>query len=170
MTTPPEPPQGDAWQNAPRMSPEQNAPQYGSPPPPGGPPGYGGGGGYGGPPGYGGPQQRGTSNGMGIAALVLGILGILTCWFIVGGFFGLLALIFGIIGRGKAKRGDASNGGMALAGLILGILSLLIAIFIAVVLGQFANEFGNFAECMESAQTTQEQQDCEDEFNTSINN
>src|SRR5687768_11819701 len=26
VTTPPEPPQGDAWQNAPRMSPEQNQP------------------------------------------------------------------------------------------------------------------------------------------------
>lgn len=161
MTTPPEPPQGDAWQNAPRMSPEQNQPSYGAPPPPGAPPGYGGQPSYGGGGGY--PQKQ--SNGMGIAALVLGILAILTCWFIVGGFFGLLALIFGIIGRGKAKRGEASNGGMALTGIILGVISMLVAIVFLVFVGMFANELGSYAECMEAAgNDTAAQQECANDF------
>ena len=79
---------------------------------------------------------------MGIAALVFGILGILTCWWlpIVGLVIGLLALIFGIVGRGRARRGLAGNGGMALTGLLLGILSIIVNIIINLILG-----FGVFA-------------------------
>ncbi len=46
----------------------------------------------------------------------------------VGGIlFGLLAIILGVIGRGRAKRGEATNGGMALAGVILGVVGVLLA-------------------------------------------
>ncbi len=86
------------------------------------PPGYGQGSGYGEP----GAQPR---NGFGIAALVLGLLAVLLCWTIVGGIvLGILALIFGLLGRGRAKRGEATNGGMSVAGIVLGIIGLLLAI------------------------------------------
>ena len=44
-------------------------------------------------------------NGLGTAALVLGILALVTCWTVIGGVvLGVLAVIFGFIGRGRVKR------------------------------------------------------------------
>jgi uncharacterized protein DUF4190/predicted membrane protein DUF2232 len=83
-----------------------------------------------------------AKNGMGVAALVFGILAILTCWFpIVGLVLGLLALIFGIVGRGRARRGLAGNGGMALTGIVLGVLSIIVNIIATLVLGVGALAF-----------------------------
>lgn len=79
-------------------------------------------------PGYGAPPAR-PRNGFGIAALVLGLLALVLCWTIIGGILlGLLALIFGLIGRARARRGEATNGGMSVAGLVLGVLGLLLGI------------------------------------------
>ncbi|MDH6226565.1 MULTISPECIES: DUF4190 domain-containing protein [Streptomyces] len=72
------------------------------------------------------PQQ--PKNGLGTAALVLGIIGVVLAFFYVGGLLGLLALIFGIIGLGKVKKGEATNKGVALTGLILGVVSMVITI------------------------------------------
>ena len=52
---------------------------------------------------------------------------------IIGGIvLGLLALIFGLLGRGRAKRGEATNGDLSVTGIVLGIIGLLIAIGIVV--------------------------------------
>lgn len=80
--------------------------------------------GYQGYPGYPGYPQK--SNGFGVTALVLGIVGVVTCY--LGVLFGVPAVIFGALGRGKARRGEADNGSMALAGIILGSVSILISI------------------------------------------
>ena len=93
--------------------------------------------GYPGYPGYGqaGWQQT-PANGMGITAMVLGILSVcLFCLYgVVGIVLGTLALIFGILGRKRAQRGEATNGGMALAGIILGACGIVIgAVFIALI-------------------------------------
>ncbi|MGH3973922.1 MAG: DUF4190 domain-containing protein, partial [Pseudonocardiaceae bacterium] len=45
-----------------------------------------------------------------------------------GVVLGALALIFGLLGRARAKRGEATNGGMSIAGIVLGVIGLLIAI------------------------------------------
>ena len=63
------------------------------------------------------PTSMVPRNGMGTAALVLGILSFLCGWIL-----GLLAIIFGAIGIARANRGEATNKGMAVAGLILGIV------------------------------------------------
>ncbi|CAM5674134.1 hypothetical protein SALBM311S_00488 [Streptomyces alboniger] len=70
-------------------------------------------------PGYGMPPQ--PSNGMGTTGLVLGIIGVVCSvtfflWFF-GVILGILGIIFGAIGRGKANRGEATNRGAATAGL-----------------------------------------------------
>ncbi|MFF8833591.1 DUF4190 domain-containing protein [Streptomyces sp. NPDC015131] len=89
------------------------------------PPGHAGYPGYAGYAPYG--WQQAPSNGLGIAALVLGILGVvLFCLWGLGIVLGVLALIFGIIGRGKARRGEADNHGMALAGIILGSIAIVV--------------------------------------------
>ncbi len=86
------------------------------------PPGYGQGSGYGAP----GTRPR---NGFGVTALVLGLLALVLFWTIVGGIvFGILALIFGLLGRARAKRGEATNGGLSVAGMVLGIIGLLLTI------------------------------------------
>lgn len=97
------------------------------------PPGYGQGSGYGGP----GARPR---NGFGITALVLGLLALVLFWTIVGGIvFGILALIFGLLGRARAKRGQATNGGLAVAGMVLGIIGLLLAIGLVALFASLMN-------------------------------
>ncbi|MEV3993432.1 DUF4190 domain-containing protein [Streptomyces sp. NPDC049837] len=89
-------------------------------------PGYGGHAGYSpyGQPGW----QPAPANGMGITALVLGIIAVVVfCLWGLGVILGVLALIFGIIGRKKAQRGEANNHGMALAGIILGAVGIVIS-------------------------------------------
>lgn len=74
--------------------------------------------------------------------MVLGIIAVVGfCMWGLGIILGILALIFGIIGRGRAKRGEATNGGMALAGIILGSISILIsAVFLGFLIWAIANE------------------------------
>ena len=67
-------------------------------------------------------QMASPSNGMGTAGFVLGLLGILTSWFIVGGGLCLFGLIFSFDGLFKSPRG------LAIAGLILSLLGIFIAL------------------------------------------
>lgn len=70
--------------------------------------------------------QQGPKNGIGNAALWMGILGLL----IFPVVFSVLAIIFGFIGVGRAGRGEATNKGVALAGLILGFIGLPLSIIL----------------------------------------
>lgn len=77
------------------------------------------------PPPVGPPSQPIPTNGLAIAALVLGILSVVLLWTVWGGFvLGVLAIVFGAIGLSKAKDG-APNKGQATAGLVLGIVGLI---------------------------------------------
>ncbi|MFE7272602.1 DUF4190 domain-containing protein [Streptomyces sp. NPDC057623] len=113
------------------------------PPPPIGPDGpgpvpygYPGPGGYGYPPGpgaggyYGWPGMRALpSNGMGTAGLVLGIISaVVFCLWPVAIVVGVLGVIFGAIGRAKARRGEATNPGQALAGIICGAAGVVLGL------------------------------------------
>lgn len=103
-------------------------------------------------PGYGEPQAPCTSTnnvasamqsavaklpkGMAIAALVLGILSVLNCWIpavnIIAIVFGIIALVLGLIGRSRAKKGIASGKGIALGGIITGAIGIVLSIAITV--------------------------------------
>ncbi|GAA2517561.1 DUF4190 domain-containing protein [Streptomyces gobitricini] len=93
--------------------------------------------GYPGYPGYGGYGQTGwqpaPANGMGVTALVLGIVSmVFFCVWGLGVIAGILALVFGILGRKKAQRGEADNHGVALAGIILGAVGIVVSgVFLA---------------------------------------
>ncbi|WP_338057722.1 DUF4190 domain-containing protein [Streptomyces sudanensis] len=50
----------------------------------------------------------------------------------LGIVLGVLALIFGIIGRKRVQRGEANNGGMATAGIVTGTIGIVLG---AVALG-----------------------------------
>lgn len=85
---------------------------------------------------YGWPgMQPLPSNGMGTAGLVLGVLAALVfCLWPLAIVLGILGVIFGAIGRGKARRGVATNPGQALAGIICGAAGIALGIGMIVVL------------------------------------
>lgn len=84
-------------------------------------------------PGYGAPAPR--TNGLAVASLVLGIVGVLLCFFVLPS---LLAVVFGLIGINQTKNNPAQGGrGMAIAGLVLGGVGL--AIMLLLVIGNLAS-------------------------------
>ena len=153
--TPPPPPQG--------------------PPPQGPPPSYGAyPGNYPPPPlqaPYGGyaPPPTAPKNGLGLASLVIAIISLLS---VVGGVvLGFVAVVLGFMGRGRAKRGEATNGGVAIAGIILGFLSIIEAV---VVIGLFVwgfNEVGgtDYIDCINRAGNDQDAiQQCANQFTDNL--
>jgi len=82
------------------------------------------------------PNQGRPSNGMAVAALVLGIVGIITC-----GVLSILAVIFGHVSYSQIKRTGEEGKGMAVAGIVLGwipialwVLYLLVVVFFGIAL------------------------------------
>jgi uncharacterized protein DUF4190 len=73
-------------------------------------------------------------NGLGTAALVVAIIGLASCWTVLGGIgLGVVAVILGFLGRGRASRGEADNGGIATAGIGLGFLAVVVSlVFVAI--------------------------------------
>jgi hypothetical protein len=110
-------------------------------------------------------------NGMGTAALILAIIALLICWIPFVGFLGLIlgivAMILGFVGRGRAKRGEANNSGVALGGIVLGFFAVLGAIAASAIFFFIIKESGggDFIDCMNKAgQDQNAQQACADQF------
>ncbi|MEU1316508.1 DUF4190 domain-containing protein [Streptomyces tibetensis] len=143
----------------PGFTPPTGTPQYDPsgagagavPPPPVAPTGPGAPGGYGYPgypqsgytqsgytqSGYGWPgMPPAPQNGLGIAAMVLGIVSCtLFCLYgVVSLVTGILAIVFGIKGRKRAEAGVATNHGQAQAGLIMGIIGIILGITVIVLI------------------------------------
>ena len=107
-------------------------------------------------PYYGGyqPPPTGPKNGLGIAALVLAIVGLVFCWSVFGGVvLGVIAVILGIVGFGRAKRGQATNTGVAIAGVVLGALAVIVSLaFIPIWMGVFSEVGGtDYLDCVSRA-------------------
>lgn len=119
-----------------------------------------------------GPRSSGEGgayrNGMGTAALVVGVvalvLAVLLIFFPIAFVLGILAVIFGAVGMRRATRGEANNRGHAIAGLTCGALAIVLSIYLGIRLGTFvADNAGNFRQfwsCITSAPTEAEQRDC----------
>jgi hypothetical protein len=149
---PPAPPPPPYGQSAPPL---YGQPLYGQPAM--SPPAYG-------QPAYGAHPMM-MRNGLGTAALVLGIIGVVTdltvflCFF--GFILGILAIVFGAIGRARANRGEASNKKVAIWGLWLGIASLVLSIVAGIVLVHIVNAQN---ACRERATSQQEYNDCSHKY------
>ena len=97
----------------------------------------------GGPP----PPQDGVGeaprDGAGFAALLLGIIGVAVSPIPFSGLIaipcGVLALSFGLVGRGRQRLGIATNGGMATIGAGLGVIAIGIGAWWLVVLDDGLN-------------------------------
>jgi uncharacterized membrane protein YedE/YeeE len=101
-------------------------PNYGTPPPPpgGGQPPYGGP--PGGQPGYG---QEPKNSVMAVIALVLGIIGVIPCFWGCG-VFQIGAIVLGILGKKDVAESNGAKKGANLAqwGFILGIVGIVLAV------------------------------------------
>jgi len=90
-------------------------------------------------------------NGIGITALVLGIVAVIASITVIGG------ILLGFIGRSRAKKGQATNGGVALAGIITGAIGLVLSI-VLVVAGAalfFGNGGSDLVNCINNAHGNQ---------------
>lgn len=119
-----------------------------------------------------GPYTAVPRNGMGTTALVLGIVGLLTSWSVVGGLlFGLGAVACGVIGRNRVKEGLADNAVVAGAGIALGALATVLAVvFVFVVIGFYRQVgFSDYTDCMTRAgQDQNAQSTCVQDFRSRI--
>lgn len=107
-------------------------------------------------------------NGVGTAALIVGILAVLFSCTIIGGLIGgIAAVILGAVGLSRVKRAEADNRGVAISGLALGgvavLLSAAMIAFTVVMLGSMG--FGDYFSCISNAHGDQSRIDqCQAEF------
>jgi uncharacterized membrane protein YvlD (DUF360 family) len=95
-------------------------------------------------------------NGMGTAALVCGIIGLVFAIIPIVGMFlglplGILAVVFGAVGISRVRRNVANNGGSAVAGLITGILAVVLAIIAWTLIYAAANSVNDNLNHLDSA-------------------
>jgi Domain of unknown function (DUF4190) len=118
------------------------------------------------------PVRPVSGGGMATAALVFGILAVITSFTLIGGvLLGLLAVIFGVIGLRRANRGLAFGRGRAIAGILLGLLGIVVsAALIAFGLSVFNSKEGkDLQSCLKKAGTSQSQiQQCQDQFKKKV--
>lgn len=100
------------------------------------------------------PGVPGQTNGLAIAGMVCGILGLVLFWFpYLGIVLGILGLVFGVLGRNRATQLGGVGQGMALAGIVTGAVAVLVGILWIVfiisqadeaeeILQQLEDEFG----------------------------
>jgi FtsH-binding integral membrane protein len=103
------------------------------------------------------------ANGLGVAALVLGVIAVPLSLLVVGGVLGLVAIVLGFVARGRVKRGEANNPGVALAGILTGALAVLLAIALVVVVVVYANsnDGRKLRHCIATYKDTASRQQCE---------
>jgi hypothetical protein len=117
------------------------------------------------PPGYppspsyhAGPQPPvAPKNGLGIASLVLAVVGLLS--------------VATVIAHARAKRGTADNGGVAIAGIVLGGLAVVVGLaFIAIWTTVWKDvRGGDYIDCTQKAGSNHVlQQQCADKFRQSV--
>jgi hypothetical protein len=124
------------------------------------------------PPYYAQPQPVAPKNGLGIAALVLAVAGLLSVATVVAPILlGAVAVVVGIVGRGRVKRGIADNGGVAIAGIVLGGLAIVVGLaFIAIWTTVWKDvRGGDYIDCMQKAGSDKaQQQQCADQFRRTV--
>lgn len=119
-------------------------------------------------------------NGAGRAALVSGVLALLCAI----GFFlvltipvavvlGLAAIVLGILGRGRVRRGLATNRGSATLGIVTGLLSLLLLAGLAAagvaLFTSNKSDVTSYSDCVQQAGGNQQKlQDCTTRFKDQV--
>jgi uncharacterized membrane protein len=141
--------------------------RYPYPYPPGTHPGYP-------PPPYPGYRPAGPRNGLGVASLVLAIVGLLSVWSVVGGItLGIVGAVLGVVGWRRVRRGEADNGGIAIAGIVLGVMAVIVGLAFAGIWIAFWKEAGgnDYLACLQKAGPNHAlQQRCADQVRDKVQN
>lgn len=91
------------------------------------------------------PEPQAAGNGLAVAALVLGIIGVffgmIPLTFFIAWILGALALVLGLVGRRRRVRRA-----MAMWGAALGLVSLVLGMVGVVIVGRAVEEFGEALE------------------------
>lgn len=118
------------------------------------------------------PVAAGGS-GMATAAMVLGVLAILTCWTVWGGvLLGLLAIIFGVIAARRASRSVGTGRGRAVTGIVTGAIGLLLSIVLIAVGVSILNSSSvkDLRSCLKDAGSNQQKvQQCQNQYRDQVN-
>jgi hypothetical protein len=110
-------------------------------------------------------------NWIGTTALLTAIVGLILCWSVVGGVtFGVIAIIVGVNARGRAKRGEATNGPVATAGVALGVLAVVVSLAVIAIWVRFYREVDGpaYVDCVATASDQQGIAKCADELRQRI--
>ena len=113
-------------------------------------------------------------NGIGLASLVTALVALVATFTIFGGIaLGLVAVVLGVIGRMRVKRGEADNGGVAVAGIIVGVVAILVSVAFAI-FGVWMFKTvggGDYVDCVQQAGQDQAKVDqCTEDFRQSMEN
>lgn len=129
--------------------------------------------GYSGTPGTATPNPE--RNGLGLAALILGIVGMLFGMVPLTGFIafavGVTGLILGLAGWSRVRKNKATNKKTAIFGVITSVLAVILGIWgMAIFFGalndlgndldNIGNDWNSFTECMDNAKTAAEMDAC----------
>ncbi|PSM44709.1 hypothetical protein C6Y14_00770 [Streptomyces dioscori] len=123
-------------------------------------------------PGHDGNPQPRTSNGLAIAALVLGIAACVFFWTVFGGIvLGLVGLVLGIIGARRARAGRAPHRGMAIVGAVLSALAVVASSVIVAIGVSFltSDSFKDYNDCVQHADNQSERDQCSEDFERDVN-
>jgi hypothetical protein len=124
------------------------------------------------------PQPVRRRNGVGTAALVVGIvslvLAVLVIFAILAIPLGIIAAILGGIGMSRASKGQADNRGQALTGLITGVLSIVVAVAIGIsfvgLIVENRSDLRKFGTCMNDSDNDTDRARCFRELGDRLEN
>lgn len=107
-------------------------------------------------------------NGLGTVGLVLGVLALLGSVGVLPGLLlGPAAVVLGLLGRARARRGEATNGTAAVAAAVTGGVGLLVSV--GLVAYFFTSTAGReYVDCLRAADGTAAQQACADRLNEGL--
>jgi hypothetical protein len=113
------------------------------------------------------PPSARPPNGLGVAALVLGVASLAAVSFVLfplGLLGGLVAVVLGGIAVACGRTRGAANPGQAVAGIVCGVLAPAVAIVFSVRFGTFVarntNVFTSFDNCIAKAGNRSAVSDC----------
>jgi uncharacterized membrane protein len=99
---------------------------------------------------------------------VLGIAGVVTALFLIGGLIGVVGLILGVAALQRAGRSQDAGRTMAILGTVLSAIAIVGAVLVTAVGFSFVkshrSQFQNFTQCVQQATTPAERQDCARQF------
>jgi hypothetical protein len=109
-------------------------------------------------------------NGLGLAALIMAIVGVVSCVIpllgpFVGGPLSIVSFILGLVGWSRARKGTATNKKTAIWATFLAVACFVFAIADVAILVNAANDFGNCLDATSNALNHVDDQSAQDAAN-----